>query len=417
MEQLQKRIHILDGFRIIFNGLDKAIRLIRESDGKADAADKLIKAFKIDEIQAEAILDAQLYRIAQLEIKKILDELKEKKAEAERIEGILRSNKKLWNIVKEEMAALGEEFGTRRRTRIGAAEDTPEFDPEAYIVRENTNIVLTRDGWIKRVGRLASVESTRVREGDAVIAVAPGNTLDYVMFFADDGSAYTMRMNEVPASSGYGEPLAKFFRLGDQVRLVNAVSTDVRFTPADLPVTNGDPPGPFLLVVTAQGQTLRTPLAPFRTVSTKVGRRYVRLNDKDRIMMAVVLRDEESIFLASASGHVIHFPIEQINILAGVGKGVMGIKLAKGDQCLGGALISGRFDMMQVETTGGRMMEFRRGKYDTTTRGGKGFEAVKRTSFVRVVPLPIELVDWEQVEGKTDDRPKGTNGDQRQLFE
>jgi DNA gyrase subunit A len=417
LEKLQKRIHILDGFRIIFNGLDKAIRLIRESDGKADAADKLIKAFKIDEIQAEAILDAQLYRIAQLEIKKILDELKEKKAEAERIEGILRSNKKLWNIVKEEMAALGEEFGTRRRTRIGAAEDTPEFDPEAYIVRENTNIVLTRDGWIKRVGRLASVESTRVREGDAVIAVAPGNTLDYVMFFADDGSAYTMRMNEVPASSGYGEPLAKFFRLGDQVRLVNAVSTDVRFTPADLPVTNGDPPGPFLLVVTAQGQTLRTPLAPFRTVSTKVGRRYVRLNDKDRIMMAVVLRDEESIFLASASGHVIHFPIEQINILAGVGKGVMGIKLAKGDQCLGGALISGRFDMMQVETTGGRMMEFRRGKYDTTTRGGKGFEAVKRTSFVRVVPLPIELVDWEQVEGKTDDRPKGTNGDQRQLFE
>jgi DNA gyrase subunit A len=249
--------------------------------------------------------------------------------------------------------------------------------------------------------------------------VAPGNTLDYVMFFADDGTAYTMRMNEVPASSGYGEPLAKFFRLGDQVRLVNAVSSDARFTPPDESATNGQPPGPYLLVATSGGQTLRTPLAPFRSVSTKVGRRYVRLKDKDRVVMAVVLRDEESIFLASASGHVIHFLIEQINILAGVGKGVIGIKLAKGDRCLGGALISGRFDLMQVETTGARLMEFRRGKYDTTSRGGKGFEAVKRTSFVRVVPPPIELVDWDRVEGKADERPKsaGTNGDQRQLFE
>ena len=89
---------------------------------------------------------------------------------------------------------------------------------EAYIVRENTNVVLTRDGWIKRVGRLASVEGTRVREGDEVIAVVPGSTLDHVIFFADDGTAYTMRINEVPASSGYGEPIAKFFRLGDQVQ-------------------------------------------------------------------------------------------------------------------------------------------------------------------------------------------------------
>src|SRR5207247_5351925 len=77
LEQLQKRIHILQAFRIIFNALDKAIKLIRESDGKPDAAAKLIKTFNLDEIQADAILDAQLYRIAQLEIKKILDELKE----------------------------------------------------------------------------------------------------------------------------------------------------------------------------------------------------------------------------------------------------------------------------------------------------------------------------------------------------
>ncbi len=419
LEQLQKRIHILEGFRVIFNALDRAIKIIRESGGKPDAAEKLMKAFKLDEIQTEAILDAQLYRIAQLEIRKILDELKEKKEEAARIEGILRSQKKLWGVVKEELNEVGEKFGDRRRTRMASAEDTPEFDPEAYIVRENTNVVLTRDGWIKRVGRLAAVESTRVREGDEVIAVVPGSTLDHVIFFADDGTAYTMRINEVPASSGYGEPVAKFFRLGDQVRLINAVTTDERFTPPEAKPKNGEPPPPYLLVVTAQGQTLRMPLAPFRTASTKVGRHYVKLNDGDRVVMATLLHgDEETIYLASASGHVIHFAVEEINILAGVGKGVMGIKLEESDTCLGGALMSGRFDKMVLETSGGRTNEFGRGKYEVTSRGGKGFEAVKRTTFVRVVPHPIALVDWEQVEGKSEEK-KGTNGHgkQKDLFD
>jgi DNA gyrase subunit A len=226
-----------------------------------------------------------------------------------------------------------------------------------------------------------------------------------------------MRINEVPASSGYGEPIAKFFRLGDRVKIIHAVSTDERFTLPEQPARNGDPAPPYLLVVTAQGQTLRTPLAPFRTASTKVGRRYVRLNDGDRVVMACVPKDEESIFLASQEGHVIHFALDEINVLSGVGKGVMGIKLAEGDLCLGGALINSRFDALVMETAGGRTQEFRRGKYETTSRGGKGFEAVKRTTFIRVVQPPIQLVDWDAVEG---DKKTGTgqksNDEPRTLF-
>ena len=151
--------------------------------------------------------------------------------------------------------------------------------------------------------------------------------------------------------------------------------------------------------MTAKGYTLRTPLTPFRTASTKVGRRYVRLSEGDKVVMVAVLRDEESLFLASQSGHIIHFPISEINILSGAGKGVIGIKLDKKDVCLGGALIGNRHDALTMETAGGKTMEFRRGAYPTTGRGGKGFEAVKRTKFVRVVPPAIELVDWDQVEG------------------
>ena len=93
--------------------------------------------------------------------------------------------------------------------------------------------------------------------------------------------------------------------------------------------------------MTAQGQTLRTPLAPFRTESTKTGRKYAKLNDGDRVVAVWLPTKEETIYLASADGHVIHFKIDEVNILAGVGKGVIGIKLKEGDSCIGGALMGG----------------------------------------------------------------------------
>ena len=128
-----------------------------------------------------------------MEIKQILDELKEKTGGGGADRSILASRRSCGASSRTSWTELAEKFGDKRRTRLGSAEEITEFDRQAYIVRENTNVVLTRDGWIKRVGRLASVESTRVREGDEVIAVVPGSTLDHVVFFADDGLAYTMR--------------------------------------------------------------------------------------------------------------------------------------------------------------------------------------------------------------------------------
>ena len=433
---LRRRIHILEGFKIIFNALDRAIKMIRESEGKADAAAKLMKAFGLDEEQTNAILDAQLYKIAQLEIQKILDELAEKTKEAERIEGILKSNKKLWGVVRDELSALADKYSERRNTRMATDEDVLEFNEEAYIVRENTNVVLTRDGWVKRVGRLASVEGTRVREGDQVIAVVPASTLDHVVFFADDGTAYTMRVNEVPASSGYGEPLAKFFKLADQVKVIDAATTDPRFVPPETKPAKGDPAGPYLLVATTAGYTLRLPFAPFREASTKSGRRYARLGEGEKVVLAKVLGQtkwtegakhdvhEETMFLVSADGHVIHFRIDEVNVLSGPGRGVIGIKLGKDDECIGGALVSSRFTKMDVETSGGQTRELGGGK-PTVGRGGMGYQEVKRTQFVRVLPPAIDLTDWEAIElaaGTGNGKPKspernGKHGGNGTLFE
>lgn len=401
LQQLLARIHILEGFRIVFNALDKALELIKNSQGKQDAAEKLMSVLKLDAIQADAILEMLLYKIARLEIKKILEELREKKEEAERIEALLKSDKKLWGVVRNELEEVAEKHGesARRRTKIVSEEELPEFDPEAYIIRENTNVVVTKDGWIKRVGKLASVEGTRVREGDSVIAVVPGSTHDHVVFFSDEGVAYTMRMNEVPASAGYGEPLAKFFRLGDGARIIHALTGDPRFIPSETkPASKGDPHGPYLLAATAFGQVLRVPFAPYREASNVKGRMFVRLNDGDKAVLATVpLAEYKSIMLCSMEGRVIHFPISDIPVLSGVGKGVMGIKLDDKDTLLGGAIFRNQNDVLTVETSGGKTMEFY-GSREQVSRAGKGFEAVKRTSFTKIVPAAIPLVNWEEFE-------------------
>jgi DNA gyrase subunit A len=249
------------------------------------------------------------------------------------------------------------------------------------------------------------VESTRVREGDEVVAVVPGSTLDNVVFFADDGTAYTLRINEVPASTGYGDPITKFFKLADGVKVIAALSTDPRFTPADREPKGKDIGGPHLLVVMSNGYTLRLPLTSYRPESTKAGRRYARPDDGGKVVLVQVLTGEEQgVMLATRKGWVIHFPVDEVNVLSGPGKGVIGIKVEDNDACVGGSAVgAGRFDKLVAEAESGVMKEFGVGAYAPQQRGGKGREH-KRTPLARVVPPPIELVNWDEVEGKKPSR-------------
>jgi DNA gyrase subunit A len=397
---LRRRIHLLEGFAIIFDALDKAIKIIRNSSGKPDAAEKLMNEFTLDDEQTTAILDSQLYKIAQLEIQKILEELAEKRKAAEKIEAILASEKKLWGVIRGELEKLAEQpFVVRRKTRMASDEDLLEFNEDAYIVRENTNVVLTREGWVKRVGRLTAIESTRVKEGDEVVAVVPASTLDHVIFFTDDGAAYTMRANEIPASSGYGEPITKFFKMADQVKVIAAMTTDPRFTPPD-----GDNGTPHIIVALSNGYVFRIPIAAYRTESTKSGRRYAKPEATDKVVMVRLVGEETGIMLASRGGHVIHFTINEVNVLAGVGKGVIGIKLDEKDACIGGALVSeGRrneLNRITLEMDNGKTDEYTPERIRPIARGGKGEKVRHRVEFIRVTPPAIELVNWDEVEGK-----------------
>jgi len=400
LRQLQRRIHLLKGFQLIFDGLDRALKIIRHSTGKADAATKLMAAFPLDAEQTNAILEMMLYKISQLEINDILGELKEKKKAAAELETILASNRRLWKVVETELTEIRDRFGDRRRTALGSAEEVAEFNPEAYIVRENTNVVLSREGWVKRVGRLASVDSTRVREGDDVLTVVPGSTLDQVIFFSSEGIAYTARIDTVPVSSGYGEPVSKNFKLGDGAAIIAAVSTDARFTPADHKIKGQDQPGPYLLVATARGQVMRLPLQPFRGVSTRAGRKFCRLAPGDRVVFVELQGEATSMFLASAQARVLHFAVDEVPVLSGPGKGARGIRIAPEDSVLGAALLTRPSDCLRVESTGGKEMVFGQQKYELTSRGGKGIRTIQRAGFAKILRPAIELVDWTALEGK-----------------
>jgi DNA gyrase subunit A len=98
----------------------------------------------------------------------------------------------MWKLITTELEQIAADFADSRRSELGSAEEIVEYDPQAYIVKENTNVVVTKDGWIKRVGQMSSVAKTRVREGDSVLTVVPGSTLDNVVFFCNDGIAYTL---------------------------------------------------------------------------------------------------------------------------------------------------------------------------------------------------------------------------------
>jgi DNA gyrase subunit A len=143
---------------------------------------------------------------------------------------------------------------------------------------------------------------------------------------------------------------------------------------------------------------MRLSLSPFRAPSTKVGRKYCRLRPGDRVIFAELVRDAETMFLATEAARVLHFKIEDVPVLGGPGKGVRGIKLAGQDKVLGAVQLSRPSDCLRVVNTNGKPLSFGQMKYSVTSRGGKGVRTSARSGFNEVVRAPIDLVDWEQYE-------------------
>jgi DNA gyrase subunit A len=377
LAELQARLHILAGFQKIYDALDEVLRLIRKSDGKADASVKLQARFKLDAAQADAILEMKLYRLARLEILIIEKELKEKRKEANRIESLLKKPNARWKLVSEELSDISKKYADKRRTKIGGEVEEIAFDEEAFISDEDCQVVLTRDGWIKRVKELKSAAATRLREGDAVAHSMKGTLKTPLTFFSNLGKAYTLRFNDIPASAGYGDPIQKLFRFEDGERVVEALA----------PSTSEE-----FVVVSKHAYGMRMDLTPFFEISTRSGRRFVKLKEGDEVLGLSKYSENCLLGFLSKKTSTLVFRAKELTKLANPGRGVKLMSLAEGDEVAAFLCSADKGAFLHFETQRKRKLRFQLGAVAITSRGGKGREMSKKDA-IECISFSKEVKD------------------------
>jgi DNA gyrase subunit A len=394
LKALAKRIHILEGFEKIFDALDQIIKIIRASDGKADAAQKIMAKFKLDEEQTDAILELKLYRLARLEILVIQKELKDKRKRSREIKTLLEEeeSKGRWGIVRQELTDLLTRFGKdgKRRTQIQEIGEEQVFSEEELIVAEDAYVLVTADGWIKRQKEIKDISTTRLREGDAVLACQLGSTRASIVFLSNFGTAYTSRIIDVPATTGYGEPIQKLFKLKDGERIIAALSLDPRVI-GSVSEREGKRPLTYGVAATSDGYALSFGLSPFLEPSTRAGRRFAKPAEGVEVVGAGKASGKEVAICATKQRRALLAPVEEVNYLSGPGKGVVLIKLDDDDDKVIGFLVAkDKQQALVVESSAGGERSISAAEYKPTGRGGKGHEVMKRGTLVRAIPTPPE---------------------------
>lgn len=403
---LERRIHILEGFALVFDALDEIIAIIRKSDGKADAAEKIMVRFPaakggLDAEQTDAILELKLYRLAKLEIEVILKELKEKRKRAKEIEKLLSDDENdytrsgRWQIIRAEIESLIADYSKDKRNKrlsaIETAAEEPEYAAEDFIVAEDCHVMVTKDGWVKRQKQIADPSKSRVRQGDEVLACVAGSTRESIGFFSSIGVCYTARMIDIPASTGFGEPIQKLFKLKDGERIIAAIS----FDPRVIDEIKEDPkkpdlcPAAHVLAVTSNGFALRFGLESFAEPSTRTGRRFARVKPGAAVVDVAVVHGTEVILAVTANCRAMVCSAEEVNYLSGAGKGVTLIRLASDDRVLGFKPSTGDRDLLTVQTNRGAKKTISTAKYRVTARGGRGNEIQKNGKIAEIITPPI----------------------------
>ena len=410
---LEQRIHILSGFQSIFDALDRVLTIIRQSDGKADSAEKVKREFRLDDAQTNAILETPIYKLSRTEIKKMLDELADKRKQALDLKTLLASKPQLWNVVKKELQALAKTYGDKRRTKVGHRQgEEVEFDPEAYIVKEDAVVTISTDGWIRRVGMVKDLSKTRLREGDNLLTALIGSTVDTIVCFSNFGSAYTIRIGDLPpARSGYGDPAQKLFKFKDGERIIAALSSDPRLYPSPPDARQSTAPALPLfdgaqgegadslslgqgIAVSSAGMGVRFDLGPFKEPSTRLGRKFMKLRTHEEVVSVETLDSSAAtpiLAVASQRGRVLLCNAEEVGVLSGPGRGVTVIKLDPTDRVLAVRILSRKQDQLVVLKQEGSTFTISTRKYQPVTRGGKGHVLFKRGTLKGAQAVPVEL--------------------------
>lgn len=393
LDAAEKRAHILEGYIIALDNIDEVIETIKKSRDVETAKNNLMRKFKLSEIQAKAILDMRLQRLTGLERKKIEDEYKETIKLIERLRGILESEHKRKQIIKEELLALKEKYADERRTEI--IYDFKEFSLEDIIAEEDVVVTISHQGFIKRFPvsgyRRQSrggkgVTGVSTKDDDFIEHMFIASTHQYILFFTDKGRCYWLKVHEVP-EGGRAARGRSILNLIDKEKdeKITAFVAVKEFTDNQ-----------YLIMVTEQGTIKKTVLSAYGNVR-KGGINAINLVEGDKLIEVKMTDGNNDIVIGTRNGFAIRFNEKDVRDMGRTATGVRGINLQKGDKVAGLLVIKHPQTSVLVVTEKGFGKRSDINDYRVTKRGGKGVITVKTTDKVGKMISMMEVVDKDEL--------------------
>jgi DNA gyrase subunit A len=374
LKQAKARAHILEGLKIALDNIDKIIATIKKSATAEVARKALMEGFGLSQAQAQAILDMQLRRLANLERKKILDEYAELVKTISYLEDLLANPKRILLLIKEEVSQLKDKFGDERRTEISEEEIT-DFREEDLIPHQRVVVTLSKRGFVKRTAAKSYRSQHRggrgiigmvTREADAVRLLVVADTHDHLLFFTNRGRVFYLKCHEIPADSSRvakGTAVINLFSVTEDERVTAMVALP-DFTP-----------GAYLLMATRQGEVKKTTADKFAAVRSS-GLIAMDLEEDDELVSAQLGTDEDDMLLVTQEGQSIRFAVSKLRAASRTSGGVRGIRLGSGDKVVA-------MDVMQpdgyvlVATKGGFGKLTPVAEYPRQQRAGGGVRTFK----------------------------------------
>jgi DNA gyrase subunit A len=349
LNKARARAHILEGLLIALANLDEVIQTIRQSPDADVAKQRLMERFKLSELQAQAILDLQLRRLAALERQKIEEEQQQTLERIAFLEDLLASQRKVLDLVKSDLAELAKKYADPRRTRI-AHEAKEDFREEDLVVDEAVLISITQRGYVKRVAAKSFKLQTRggrgvtghaTKQEDEVMFLFPARTLDTILFFSDKGKVYSEKAYQIPDAdrSARGIPIVNVLSMGSGETITAAVAAP-DFVAAE-----------YCTMATRNGKVKRVELAEFSAVRPS-GLIAISLEEGDELGWARLTDGEDEIILVTERGQALRFAEASVRSMGRAAGGVNGIGLAQGDHVASMEVVEEGGELLVI-TTGG----------------------------------------------------------------
>jgi DNA gyrase subunit A len=389
------RAHILEGLKIALDHLDAVIKTIRESADVEKAKANLISRFDLSELQAQAILDMRLARLAALERKKIEDEYLAVIQEIAELEDILANSQRVLQIIKDELSELKRKYAGDRRTRVEDGESR-ELTDEDLIADEDVVITISQRGYIKRqpVGTYRrqhrggkGIIGHVTREEDAVEHLLVANTHDWALFFTNRGRVFSAKVHAIPDASRQAKGLPIINMPGVQVEAgeVPVATITLQQFAADS----------YLVMATRRGKIKKTPLEQFERVRS-TGIRAITIDEKDELAWVDVSSGEDDVIIATAQGMLAKFHEDEVRAMGREAGGVIGIRLLKkeGDEVVSMSVVQPGADLLVLTETGyGKKVSI--DDFRHKHRGGQGVRLIslegRKTGLVAAVQQVTEL--------------------------